>query len=110
MPSTSTSTRALLSATTPCGWVAPRATAQAHPHRHALAGDYINFGVFELYGMTRRPRHDPVPQPAGDTALDIAFDVFFKMVGSTPMADLLVCDVLCCAVLCCAVLCCAVLC
>lgn len=41
---------------------------------HVLSGEYINFGVFQLYG---------------DSALDVAFETFFKLVLSTPYADLM---------------------
>lgn len=41
--------------------------------RWALTGDYVNFGVFKLYG---------------DTALDNALDIFFKMVLAIPLEDL----------------------
>lgn len=43
--------------------------------RQALCGDYVNFGVFQLYG---------------DSALDVAFDTFFKLLVSTPMSDLMI--------------------
>ena len=40
----------------------------------ALSGNYVNFGVFELYG---------------DRALADAFDVALKMILSIPLADVL---------------------
>lgn len=40
----------------------------------ALAGNYVNFGVFELYG---------------DRALADALDIALKMALSVPLADLL---------------------
>ena len=39
-----------------------------------MAGNYVNFGVFELYG---------------DRALDDALDIALKMILSIPAADLL---------------------
>ena len=41
----------------------------------ALAGNYVNFGVFELYG---------------DRSLDDALDVALRMILSIPLADLLI--------------------
>lgn len=41
--------------------------------RWALTGDYVNFGVFQLYG---------------DAALDKALDMFFKMTLAVPLEDL----------------------
>jgi hypothetical protein len=58
--------------------------------RHALAGDYVNFGVFELYGLSAAVCECVDMRFSGDPALDTAFDVFFKMVAATPMGDLLV--------------------
>lgn len=46
----------------------------------SLLGDYVNFGVFNLYG---------------DEALDCAFDVFFKLLVSVPLEDLLAYPKLC---------------
>eukprot|EP00042_Codosiga_hollandica_P039830 m.336856 g.336856 ORF g.336856 m.336856 type:complete len:1074 (+) comp55707_c0_seq3:45-3266(+) len=43
--------------------------------KNVFSGDYVNFGVFQLYG---------------DIALDAAFDIFFKMLVSIPMDDLLI--------------------
>ena len=40
----------------------------------AMSGNYVNFGVFELYG---------------DRALDDALDIALKMVLSIPAADIL---------------------
>eukprot|EP00039_Didymoeca_costata_P012095 m.173057 g.173057 ORF g.173057 m.173057 type:complete len:91 (+) comp15380_c0_seq6:2818-3090(+) len=42
-------------------------------NRCALLGDYVNFGVFQLYG---------------DDALDNAFGVFFRLLVTIPMQDL----------------------
>ena len=46
----------------------------------ALLGDYVNFGVFELYG---------------DGALDAAFGVFFRLLVTIPLSDMLVYPKLC---------------
>eukprot|EP00051_Salpingoeca_urceolata_P032840 m.17679 g.17679 ORF g.17679 m.17679 type:complete len:1077 (+) comp5522_c0_seq1:322-3552(+) len=43
--------------------------------RFALCGEYVNFGVFQLYG---------------DSALSAAMDIFFKLVMAIPIEDLLV--------------------
>lgn len=40
----------------------------------ALAGNYVNFGVFELYG---------------DRALSEVLDIVMKMILSIPLADIL---------------------
>eukprot|EP00040_Diaphanoeca_grandis_P028479 m.165065 g.165065 ORF g.165065 m.165065 type:complete len:1101 (-) comp31368_c0_seq1:40-3342(-) len=48
--------------------------------RYALLGDYVNFGVFKLYG---------------DDALDVAFNIFFKLLVSVPLEDLLAYPKLC---------------
>lgn len=45
-----------------------------YPHLVALAGNYVNFGVFELYG---------------DRALADALDIALKMTLSIPLADVL---------------------
>ena len=42
----------------------------------ALCGNYVNFGVFHLYG---------------DTALDNVLGMFVKLLLSIPQSDLLVC-------------------
>lgn len=46
----------------------------SHLQMTALAGNYVNFGVFELYG---------------DRALSDALDVALKMTLSIPLADIL---------------------
>ena len=46
----------------------------------SLLGDYVNFGVFKLYG---------------DEALDCAFNIFFKLLVSVPLEDLLAYPKLC---------------
>lgn len=43
-------------------------------HTTALAGNYVNFGVFELYG---------------DRALADALDISLKMILSIPLTDIL---------------------
>lgn len=43
-------------------------------HITALAGNYVNFGVFELYG---------------DRALADALDISLKMILSIPLSDIL---------------------
>lgn len=47
----------------------------------ALAGNYVNFGVFELYG---------------DRALADALDIALKMTLSVPLADILAYRKVCC--------------
>lgn len=43
--------------------------------KYALSGNYVNFGVFRLYG---------------DEALDNALNMFVKLVLSVPQSDLMV--------------------
>ena len=43
--------------------------------KYALSGNYVNFGVFRLYG---------------DEALDDALNMFVKLVLSIPQSDLMV--------------------
>ncbi len=45
--------------------------------KEALCGNYVNFGVFRLYG---------------DDALDKALNMFIKLLFSIPLKTLLVCD------------------
>lgn len=51
----------------------------------ALAGNYVNFGVFELYG---------------DRALSDALDIALKMTLSIPLADILAFRKVCGTVIC----------